>query len=283
MTSKQLTRQIEAIRNRYEAAFYKPLSKVMKDQISSFTKVLVEQGVAAIDSVVLIDADLAKVIQTMYTTTGVASANLTLRYLRLLPKVQQKRGSLGFNLEWTRQILEYFEMNLFNKVVLPISETTRDYIRDVINRGAIEGWSIEEMVQRIERQDYLDGRVRRILRTEVNRAINYGSVIGEQKFEYKTLKRWVSVHDNRTRHPHLSADGQVVEIDGTFTVGGEAMQFPGDPDASAANVVNCRCHTEMIAERDENGRLVAKEQQQQPQVRGRLRQQLREILADLTS
>ena len=284
MISKQLTRQIEAMRKRYEAAFYKPVSKVMKSQISSFTKVLVEHGAEAVRSAVTIDAELTKVIQAIYTTGGVASANLTLRYLRQLPKIQKKRGSFGFNLEWTRQILEYFQLNLFNKVVLPISETTREYILDVISRGAIQGWSIEEMVKEIEREDYLDGRVRRIIRTELNRAINYGSVIGEQKFEYQTQKKWVAVHDNRTRHPHLSADGQTVMIDGSFLVGGEVMQFPGDPDASAKNTINCRCHTEMVAVRDENGRLVPKEgQQQQVQVRGRLRQQLREILADITS
>jgi hypothetical protein len=284
MTSKQLTTQIEALRKRYEKAFYAPLSRVMKEQISSFTKVMIEQGVGAVHSAVLVDADLAKVIQTMYTTTGVANANLTLRYLRQLPKIQKKRGSFGFNLEWTRQILEYFQLNLFNKVVLPISETTREHILDVISRGTIQGWSIEEMVTEIERKDYLDGRVRRILRTELNRAINYGSMIGEQKFEYQTQKKWVAVHDHRTRHPHLAADGQTVMIDGSFLVGGEVMQFPGDPDASAANVINCRCHTEMVAVRDANGRLVPKEQTtQQPQVRGRLRQQLREILADITS
>jgi hypothetical protein len=296
MTRKQLTRQIEALRKRYEEAFYKPLSKVIEKQISSFTEVMIRYSgrpvsteeaarlTTEISTMATIDTDLSKVIALMYTRSGVANANLTLRYLRLLPKVQEKRGSFGFNLEWTRQILEYFEMNLFNKVVLPISATTREFILDTINRGVIEGWSIEEMVQRIEREDYLDGRVRRILRTEINRAINYGSVIGEQKWEYKTQKRWIAVHDNRTRHPHLNADGQTVMLDGIFEVGGEPMQFPGDPEASAANTVNCRCHMEMVAERDDNGRLVPKNPPaQQPRVRGQLRQSLREILADLTS
>lgn len=273
------------MRNRYETTFYAPVSKALQRQISSFTDILKSQGAQAALSAVVIDTSMAPVIQKLYTTVGVARANQVLSNLRRLPKRQAKRRTLGFNLEWTRQILEYFELNLFNKVVLPISETTQRYIRDVINEGLINGDSIEEMVQKIERHDYLDGRVRRILRTEINRAINYGTIIGEQKFEYKTIKRWTAVHDSRTRHPHLLADGQTVQIDGTYLVGGEAMEFPGDPNASAANTVNCRCHSEIIAQRDENGRLIPKTtgEQQPVRVRGRLRNVLREALAELTS
>jgi uncharacterized protein with gpF-like domain len=139
------------------------------------------------------------------------------------------------------------------------------------------------MVQEIERADYLDGRVRRIVRTEMNRAINYGNELAANKFEYQTQKRWVAVHDNRTRHWHLSADGQTVDQTDAFVVGGEQMEFPGDPEASAGNTINCRCFSEVVANRDENGRLVPKEEQPQARVTGRLRAQLADILAELTS
>lgn len=275
------------MRNRYEKAFYPAVKKALKRQISSLTDILKDRGPQAVLAAVVIDTSMAPVVQKMYTTVGVASANQTLSNLRREPKrIQQKRRSFGFNLEWTRQILEYFELNLFNKVVLPISETTQDYIRDVVNRGLIQGWSVERMLQDIEREDYLDGRVRRILRTEINRAINYGMQIGEQKYEFKTQKRWIAVHDNRTRHWHLQADGQTVEIDGQFLVGGEMMDFPGDPKASAANTVNCRCFSEIVATRDQNGRLIPKTgsgQQQPARVRGFIRRVLQEALAELTS
>lgn len=273
---------IEGLRGRYEKAFYPYLSKALKNQISSFTSVLKEKGTGAVSNIVFVDTGLANVIMEIYKTVGVASANLTLNDLKRSPKVQKKKTTFGYNDEWTRKVQDYFQVNLFNKVVLPISDTTKEFIQNVITKGIKEGWSIERMVQEIEREDYLDGRVRRILRTETNRAINYGAIIGQRKYEFKTQKKWVAVHDNRTRHWHLAADGQTVEVDGGFSVGGETMDFPGDPNASPGNTINCRCWTSMVAVRDTNGRLIPKEPQVPVRVGGRLRAQLQGILDELT-
>lgn len=282
MTRVERIKRMEAFRTRYEKAFYNPVKRALKKQISSLTDILKEQGPQAALSAVVIDVSMTPVVEKIYTTVGVAMANQQLSELRSLPKrVQVKRRTFGFNLEWTRQILEYFQTNLFNKVVLPISETTQEYIRDIINRGTIEGWSIQRMTEEIEREDYLDGRVRRILRTEINRAINYGQTIGEEKFEYKTQKRWIAVDDHRTRPAHNAADNQTVDRSGVFVVGGEVMQFPGDPEASAANTINCRCFMEFVALRDSNGRLIPKEDQPPVRIRGRLRGALQDALADL--
>lgn len=273
---------MEAFRTKYEKAFEPAVKRALKQQISSLTDILKEQGPQAALSAVVVDMSMAPVIQKLYTTVGVAMANQQLSELRRLPKrIQVKRRGFGFNLEWTRRILEYFDLNLFNKVVLSISQTTQEYIREVINEGIINGWSIDEMVARIEREDYLDGRVARILRTEINRAINYGQTIGEEKFEFKTMKRWIAVDDLRTRPAHAAADNQTVERAGVFTVGGEQLQFPGDPNASAANVIFCRCFMEFVAMRDTNGRLIPKTPQQPIRVRGRLRGALQEALGEL--
>jgi hypothetical protein len=54
-------------------------------------------------------------------------------------------------------------------------------------------------------------------------------------------KQWVAATDERTRIDHTSADGQIVGPDEMFEIGGESMAFPGDPNASPENVINCRC------------------------------------------
>lgn len=54
-------------------------------------------------------------------------------------------------------------------------------------------------------------------------------------------KRWVALHDNRTRATHVAADGQTVGIEDTFTVGGASMMHPGDRAAPPAETINCRC------------------------------------------
>lgn len=287
MTREQRIRQNERLRNKYEKAFYNPVKTALKSQLSSFTNDLKQHGkdyAEANLSVDLWNNQLAPIINQIYVSAGLAKANAVLRGLRRLPKVQKKRGTLGYNEEWTAQILQYFSGHLFDKVVLPISATTKDHIMAVMKRGIDEGWSIEQIVNEIEREDYLDGRVRRIVRTEANRAINYGNELAADKFDYKTQKRWVAVHDDRTRMAHLEADGQTVDQNGVYSVGGEQMEFPGDPNASPENTINCRCFSEVIVQRDSNGRMIPKEGQQ-PAVRvtGRLRAELQSILAELTS
>jgi uncharacterized protein with gpF-like domain len=262
------------------------MKRAVKSQLSSFTSDLQKYGVEAARANIntqLWNDQLISVINKLYVEAGLAKANQTLSELRRLPKVQKKRTSFGYNAEWTQAILNYFSQHLFSKVVLPISETTKEHILKVISKGIDEGWSIQRMTEEIEREDYLDGRVKRILRTESNRAINYGNELAMDKFEYQVQKKWVAVHDNRTRHAHLSADGQTVDQQGEFDVGGEQLEFPGDPKGSPENTINCRCFSEVVAKRDTNGRLISKEEQPKVRVTGRLRADLRNILAELTS
>jgi hypothetical protein len=286
MTKRQLILRNERMRRKYEDKYFRPVKKPLKAFISSFTSVLKNQGTEALQTFISGDirtAGIAEPLQGMYVGLSLEKANTSLKALRALPKVRTKKINLGFNGEWTTQVLEYFGRHLFDLVVLPISDTTRNYIQLILNKGIEQGWSIERMVQEIEREDYLDGRVRRILRTESNRAINYGGKLARDKWEFKTQKRWIAVHDNRTRHAHLAANGQTVDSEAFFTVGGEQMEFPGDPEASGANTINCRCFAEDVALRDGKGALIPKDGNRPPvRIRGRLRRELQDILNELT-
>lgn len=50
-----------------------------------------------------------------------------------------------------------------------------------------------------------------------------------------------STEDARTRESHREADKQRTLLTSPFIVGGEQLQFPGDPRGSAQEVINCRC------------------------------------------
>lgn len=52
------------------------------------------------------------------------------------------------------------------------------------------------------------------------------------------LKQWNSVLDGKTRTSHRLLDGELRELDETFSNG---MKYPSDPAGGAAEVVNCRC------------------------------------------
>ena len=57
----------------------------------------------------------------------------------------------------------------------------------------------------------------------------------------KMKKRWTATNDARTRSNHAQANGQTVDMDEKFLVGGTEMAYAGDPAGGAANTVNCRC------------------------------------------
>lgn len=60
----------------------------------------------------------------------------------------------------------------------------------------------------------------------------------------KATKTWRAVLDEKTRGFHAVADGQTVNITQSFFVGGEYLRYPRASEASAKNIVNCRCSSE---------------------------------------
>lgn len=91
----------------------------------------------------------------------------------------------------------------------------------------------------------------RLTRTQITQVENGArQLVGiAGKESGKTVyKRWVSQSDEKVRAAHLDANGQEVPIDEPFVVDGEELMYPGDTSlgASAGNVINCRCYTEIF-------------------------------------
>jgi len=90
-----------------------------------------------------------------------------------------------------------------------------------------------------------DGQVMTMTRTETMTALNAGAFQGalqeQEQQGVRWVKRWQATHDQRVRHTHKDADGQLRPLTKTFRVGDSRLQFPGDPEGSAEEVINCRC------------------------------------------
>ncbi len=127
-----------------------------------------------------------------------------------------------------------------------ISATDAEDVRDAIQDGLEEGLGTEEIGSRIRKVSSLTAsRAATIARTETHAAATFGSVESvreaEQELGVRMNKVWLATNDDRTREDHLAADGQTVGLDERFVVGGELMDRPGDPSASAEQVIGCRC------------------------------------------
>lgn len=57
----------------------------------------------------------------------------------------------------------------------------------------------------------------------------------------KVVKTWIAILDTRTRLSHAEADSQQVAIDEDYSVNGEGLLYPRDPEGSLGNIINCRC------------------------------------------
>lgn len=126
----------------------------------------------------------------------------------------------------------------------------RREISDAITRGIIQGKSYPDMARDIK--DWYDKgayQADRIIRTEGHRVREQGTQNAFEQAEAEGVemkKRWNSSLDTNTRDEHGAADGQEVDVNDRFIVGGEELEYPGDPAGSAWNVINCRCASEPI-------------------------------------
>lgn len=131
-------------------------------------------------------------------------------------------------------------------------------ITSVVTSGILQGQSITKMARHL--MDRVTGMNQtsaiRAARTAVTQAENAGRQAAADELERKGAilqKRWIAYDDNRSRihngvKIHVQADGQIVDSDKPFTVGGEKLMFPGDGSmgASGWNLYNCRCTIAII-------------------------------------
>lgn len=104
-------------------------------------------------------------------------------------------------------------------------------------------WDAEEESEADE-ENYWTSRERAMLisANEANAFENYNEY-REAKAQGKTKKKWLTMMDEKVRLDHSIAEGQTVDIDGLFLIGGHKMEFPMDAShgAPANETVNCRC------------------------------------------
>lgn len=212
-----------------------------------------------LNDTVVIDGTMAY-IQGIYNRVGVFYARKTLREINASAREQKQ---FGLDQEWIDAIIEYFRLYLLNKAVLPITDTTKADILAVLEKGVQEGWGVDRMAYELDRSDLPLKRARVIVRTELLKAQFEGRRLGADESEWETNKRWIAADDDRTRNSHRLMDDKIIRSDQKFAVprrkgGFDMMEGPGDPEASAENVIQCRCTLVYRAARDENGRLIRK-------------------------
>lgn len=159
---------------------------------------------------------------------------------------------------------QYFEIYLLRQSALPITETTRKVIIKHLLDEVDSGVSLEDAIKNFTDLAITGGtpnavsRAVRIARTESTKALSLGGLIGAYMTGVDVDKNWITNHDNRVRgvpnydapYPHTELDRSMASLFDSF-YNGEDIRFPGDPEASIENTINCRCA--MLFTEKENG------------------------------
>jgi hypothetical protein len=125
--------------------------------------------------------------------------------------------------------------------------STRSVRRAISNERPLPQAQIDSMVSRYQ-SNYVRYRSEVIGRTEALRAAHQGSEeMYTQAFESGDLdpnavtRTWLTANDGRVRDTHDNLSGQERSVGETWASGGSELRFPGDPNAAAAETVQCRC------------------------------------------
>lgn len=115
-------------------------------------------------------------------------------------------------------------------------------ITQEVSRGIATGLSYNDIARNISNAAKAPlSRAKTIARTEGHRIQVTSTADAQKAAKAKgadVVKQWDATLDGKTRESHRQVDGEIRELDETFSNG---LKQPGDSAGGAGEVVNCRC------------------------------------------
>lgn len=175
------------------------------------------------------------------------------------PQYKRTEKTIKAEIDFQAIITAWLNSNAGLRIV-SVQQTLIESIIEVIQQGYTDNISIADITINLQNKfGWYKAQALRIARTETTTATNFATTLAAENSDYELNKTWISVQDNRTRRPpksmfdHLDMNGQIVDANKPFFVGGEEIYYPGDPNAKAGNVINCRCKVVFTIKEDEDG------------------------------
>lgn len=253
ISNRAETRRQLALRNNLEKRFFKRLNtlfrKFLNTQMYLYREFgIYEEGTASQslneDFMPLILTHYRRIFQVVY------KANED----KYFGNQKQEALVFGRSIDFEELVQTYF--NTRQLVLAGITTRMANRISKLIEQGRADNLTLDAIAKLVSSKFLPISRSRAALisRTETHNAASFANHSYHQKVEadlgIKMMKKWVATNDGRTRSAHASANGQVVDMNEDFTVGGMPMGYAGDPKGGVANVINCRCVIIYADERD---------------------------------
>lgn len=158
---------------------------------------------------------------------------------------------LGRDFPWEQRAFSSAYLAEVRNRLVRVPDEVYDMVAGQVAQGVNLGEGIPKIADRVDNvlstteSERWPNRATVVARTESIGALNAGRfdafrVVSEQT-EDPMEKMWLATTDFRTRDTHRAADGQRVPVGEPFEVGGFELDFPGDPNGPAQEVIQCRC------------------------------------------
>ena len=203
------------------------------------------------------------------TYTALINSNVTERQIKdmyseiytslIQPQYKRTERQLKADIDFNMIIANWLNTNAGLRIV-SVHQSLIEAIIKVIEQGYEQNLTVADITRNLQNKfGWYKAQALRIARTETTTATNLATTLAASNSEYQLQKTWISAQDNRTRRPpkshfdHLDMNGQTVDEFSSFFVGGENLEYPGDPNGTAGNIINCRCKVVYTIKEDENG------------------------------
>ncbi len=275
-TNKQLMQKMawrEQIRPsvRHETVLYDAMHKAISKRFKYVSDIVRMQGVSmamASTSRLLYDDKIFEPLMKMYRDVAMFYAKRT--YKEVVNRDYTTNKSVRLPYEWKsinrfipvwESAIDTFLRQHAVTFVGDINETTRKDLLKILSNSASANIKEEEIIRTLLKSNIPSIRAMRIARTEVTRALNAGILLAGAALPFEVYKEWNTAEDERVRDKpfsHTRLHGTVLPLNVAFN-NGEEIRFPGDPLASADNVINCRCTLNLLPNLDNLGRPIVRE------------------------
>ncbi len=160
---------------------------------------------------------------------------------RAISEIQKQGVSITFQAapELTKNMKDRLRETIFEASQRTLRRMTGN-VMNQLSQSYNKGLGIDEAAQELRNvfQGMKDYELRRIARTEINSAQNFGAERTTQMLSQVSYHQWVAADDDRTRDSHNHLDGQIVKVGEAFSNG---LYYPGDKSGPIKEWINCRC------------------------------------------
>jgi hypothetical protein len=260
-----LAKAIDDIAVRHENSFGEAASNEFEREYRRIKGIIQQERTVSFAETRTINwASLINPIQEMFRYSGNNWRNTFAPLVSGIVEDTAQHWNTTAGIYWN--VRNLFAEQWFNEYMLtfsdPITNTSAREIGGLLQAAIREGWTAPQMERELEvifnnwrfgtvppgdsyfaQQRLPWYRREMIARTETIRATNFSSWHTFRESGVVGNKEWLATSDARTRKSHALASGQVMPLNSPFQVGGELLQYPGDPSlgATPGNFVNCRC------------------------------------------